>query len=602
MTTESVAQRPTLTVVMPVFNEAANLVSVLDGIRVGILDVVPGSDLLVIDDHSTDDSPAVLAAAVRDDRRITVIRNEVNLGHGPSVRRGWDTSSIGLHAHHRQRRPDRSGRVSQPVGRRRKLPIWCWVRGCSVATRGIVGSSPEALGHSRLALARRRLRDANTPFKLIRTSLLRHLTPGIPPTAFAPFRAAHRRRMPQRCQRGRVAGSPVAAAARSVIPEHSQAGARSEPMRAGNDSLRARKGRPVCRVNQVRAHLLACRVDGPTRVLVTGGAGFIGTNAIRHLVHDGADVTAFDNFRRPGAERNLELLQRELDGQVRVVVGDVRDADAVDAAVANVDAVLHLAGQTAVTTSLVDPRGDMFDNAVGTFNVVDAARRSPHHPMVLYASTNKVYGSLDDLAIVEEADRYRLFGSAARYPRVQTARLCQPIRMLEGRGRVVRSRLRPHLRGADRGVPSVVHLWRTPTGRRRPGLACVVRSLRAAWRTADDLRRRQAGAGSAARRRPHRRVPARASHASTTCRAKLQRRRRSRPEHVDLVATAPNARSSRSARPMPEPDVRAVAHAATRRSSSPTSPKRRVARLGAHDVHGRWAATAWSTGFERLDR
>lgn len=189
----------------------------------------------------------------------------------------------------------------------------------------------------------------------------------------------------------------------------------------------------------------------PGRVLVTGGAGFIGTNAIRHLVHDGVAVTAFDSFRRPGSERNLDLLQRELDSQVRVVVGDVRDADAVDRAVADVDAVLHLAGQTAVTTSLDDPRGDMFDNAVGTFNVVDAARRSPKQPIVVYASTNKVYGSLDDLAVAEEADHYRLVDLPHGIPESRPLDFASPYACSKGAGELyVRDFARTY------GVPTVV--------------------------------------------------------------------------------------------------------------------------------------------------
>lgn len=189
----------------------------------------------------------------------------------------------------------------------------------------------------------------------------------------------------------------------------------------------------------------------PDRVLVTGGAGFIGSNAVRRLVHDGVRVTAFDSFRRSGTQANLDRLRAELDGEVEVVVGDVRDADAVDQVVRNADAVLHLAGQTAVTTSLVDPRGDLFDNALGTFNVVDAARRSPRQPIVLYASTNKVYGSLDDVAITEETDCYCLTDLPNGIPESQPLDFASPYACSKGAGELyVRDYARTY------GVPTVV--------------------------------------------------------------------------------------------------------------------------------------------------
>lgn len=187
MTAESTVQASPspLTVVMPVYNEAANLGSVLDEIRVGILDLVAGSELLVIDDHSTDDSPAVLAAAALEDGRITVVRNEVNVGHGPSVRRGWDASTSDFTL-----TIDSDGQID--LG---EFPnLWAatgnadLVLGARVQRgdpwhRRLVTGGTRALA---IPLARRRLRDANTPFKIVRTSLLRHLTPAMPTHAFAP--------------------------------------------------------------------------------------------------------------------------------------------------------------------------------------------------------------------------------------------------------------------------------------------------------------------------------------------------------------------------------------------------------------------------------
>ncbi|CAN5589995.1 GDP-mannose 4,6-dehydratase [soil metagenome] len=145
----------------------------------------------------------------------------------------------------------------------------------------------------------------------------------------------------------------------------------------------------------------------PDEVLVTGGAGFIGSNLVRRLGAAGVHVTVLDNLARPHAAGNAEALQAEQPTAVRFVRGDVRDPEVVAQAVADVGAIVHLAGQTAVTRSVLDPYGDFLDNAVGTLNVLEAARRRSTPPVVLYASTNKVYGSLESLGIVEEATRYR---------------------------------------------------------------------------------------------------------------------------------------------------------------------------------------------------
>jgi CDP-paratose 2-epimerase len=151
--------------------------------------------------------------------------------------------------------------------------------------------------------------------------------------------------------------------------------------------------------------------DGwPERVLVTGGAGFIGTNVVRRLVSAGVAVTLLDNLSRPGVSANLTALQEQFGLDLQITIGDVRDPDAMASAVHGVGAIVHLAGQTAVTTSIARPRDDLLDNVVGTFNVLDAARRSRQQPIVVYASTNKVYGELADLDVVEERDHYRLAG------------------------------------------------------------------------------------------------------------------------------------------------------------------------------------------------
>lgn len=145
----------------------------------------------------------------------------------------------------------------------------------------------------------------------------------------------------------------------------------------------------------------------PETVLVTGAAGFIGCNFVRRLVETGVNVTALDNFSRPTSSWNAQLLQLEFGRDLQFIDADVRDVGAVSEATARADAIVHLAGQTAVTASITDPRADFLDNALGTFNVLEAARHSGRDPIVLYASTNKVYGALDDLEIIEEHDHYR---------------------------------------------------------------------------------------------------------------------------------------------------------------------------------------------------
>jgi CDP-paratose 2-epimerase len=144
------------------------------------------------------------------------------------------------------------------------------------------------------------------------------------------------------------------------------------------------------------------------RYLITGGAGFIGSNYADHLLARGARVTIFDNLSRRGADKNLAWL-REQHGadSFELRVGDVRDRGALDDAVASADVIAHLAGQVAVTTSVIDPRSDFEINALGSFNVLEAARKSGRRPFIIYSSTNKVYGEMSEQRILEQKTRYR---------------------------------------------------------------------------------------------------------------------------------------------------------------------------------------------------
>lgn len=155
--------------------------------------------------------------------------------------------------------------------------------------------------------------------------------------------------------------------------------------------------------------------------LITGGAGFIGSNYVSRLLTRGEKVTIYDNMSRIGAPRNIEHLRNKFGNDSFIlVIGDVKDAPLLISTVRNVDVIIHLAGQVAVTTSVQNPRADFESNAFGTFNVLEAARLSNRNPIVLYASTNKVYGEMNDLGIVEKDTRYQYadlpFGISESYP------------------------------------------------------------------------------------------------------------------------------------------------------------------------------------------
>ena len=140
-----------------------------------------------------------------------------------------------------------------------------------------------------------------------------------------------------------------------------------------------------------------------SRILITGGAGFIGSNLADRLAGAGHEVVLLDTLARPGVERNLKWLLLRHRSAVRHVQTDVRDAKGMAQAVAEADAVFHLAAQVAVTTSLSDPREDFDVNLGGTLNLLEAARK--RRVPVIFASTNKVYGDLADvdLELVDDA-------------------------------------------------------------------------------------------------------------------------------------------------------------------------------------------------------
>jgi len=143
------------------------------------------------------------------------------------------------------------------------------------------------------------------------------------------------------------------------------------------------------------------------KYLITGGAGFIGTNFAELLLKRGDKVIILDNLSRRGTNTNLDYLKDKYEDNLSFVHADVRtDLDKIQEAVNQVDIVHHLAGQVAVTTSVVNPREDFEANALGTFNVLEAVRLSENKPILIYASTNKVYGGMETIDIEEGDQRF----------------------------------------------------------------------------------------------------------------------------------------------------------------------------------------------------
>jgi CDP-paratose 2-epimerase len=142
-------------------------------------------------------------------------------------------------------------------------------------------------------------------------------------------------------------------------------------------------------------------------VLVVGGAGFIGSNVAHRLLSEGTRVRILDNLSRPGVERNLDWLACAHGDRLEPVVADVRDPVAVARAVKGAAAVFHCAAQVAVTTSLEDPVRDFEVNARGTLELLEAVRQQGAPPFLLFTSTTKVYGALDDVALEDDGARYQ---------------------------------------------------------------------------------------------------------------------------------------------------------------------------------------------------
>ena len=148
------------------------------------------------------------------------------------------------------------------------------------------------------------------------------------------------------------------------------------------------------------------------KILVTGGAGFVGSNIVNHFIKQGHKVIAFDNLSRPGggASRNVGGLLAQYGGnnQFEFIYGDVRDWGQVIEVMRGCEIVFHTAAQTAMTTSLINPTEDFEVNALGTLNILEAARILNNQPIIFYLSTNKVYGDLTkkEIKLIEQESRW----------------------------------------------------------------------------------------------------------------------------------------------------------------------------------------------------
>ncbi len=234
--------------------------------------------------------------------------------------------------------------------------------------------------------------------------------------------------------------------------------------------------------------------------VITGGAGFIGVNAAEAFIRDGWHVILFDNLSRKGTDLNLRYLQQRFPAECEFVLGDVRyDYFPLLHAVGRAELVLHLAAQVAVTTSIVRPTEDFEINARGTFNVLEAIRESGNKPLVIYSSTNKVYGGMTDVAYVKGATRYGFRDFPEGIAEDRPLDFHSPYGCSKGAadqyvhdyGRIYGIPIG--------GIPPVVHLRPEAVWGGGPGMGGLVLDRGAAGKTDHDLRRWPAIARPAAR-------------------------------------------------------------------------------------------------------
>lgn len=147
------------------------------------------------------------------------------------------------------------------------------------------------------------------------------------------------------------------------------------------------------------------------KITVTGGAGFIGFHSCRYFAEKGHDIFLLDDFSRKGSRAHAEKLISEFGEKIKIVECDIsvsstENLSIIEKIVSQSDVVIHLAAQVAVTTSVKNPRRDFEVNALGALNLLEACRKASTKPFIIYSSTNKVYGGMDHLEIIERDNRY----------------------------------------------------------------------------------------------------------------------------------------------------------------------------------------------------
>ena len=140
--------------------------------------------------------------------------------------------------------------------------------------------------------------------------------------------------------------------------------------------------------------------------LITGGAGFIGTNLAARLLSEGKKVMIYDSLFRDGVEQNLQWLQKEYGGKLVIQIADINEKRILQQCIENATEVFHFCAQVAVTSSVTNPVHDFQVNLNGTFVLLEAIRNSKHQPPLIFTSTNKVYGNLQDITMGENETRY----------------------------------------------------------------------------------------------------------------------------------------------------------------------------------------------------
>lgn len=175
-------------------------------------------------------------------------------------------------------------------------------------------------------------------------------------------------------------------------------------------------------------------------IFITGGAGFIGVHTANYYLSKGNKVTIFDNFSRKGTRENVKWLEKKYGvgskeygkNRLTVVEGDIRHFNILKRSIPGHDIVIHLAGQVAVTTSVANPREDFEINALGTFNVLEAVRLHTPDSILLFASTNKVYGGMEEIKIIKDNNRYKYKHLPSGIPETQNLDMHSPYGVSKG--------------------------------------------------------------------------------------------------------------------------------------------------------------------------